>query len=348
MKRNVSLLLLPVMILFQQCQTDPDYTEIKLSISSASKLKAGDPLKWTLQNPKQHDLQILSLQMGAEEIDTDRNASLVPPYPLGEQLIRAKILVGKDTLIRERKVRVFSPEPPKLYTYTLLNEYRHDPDSYTQGLEFYGDTLIETTGKKGQSVLRKIEFETGKVWAQTALEPQYFGEGVTIWNNEAIWLTWQAGIGFVFDLKGLAQERSFAYGKSKQGWGLCHDDQFLYKSDGTHRLWKLDPFTLKELESIQMVTHKSLSNKANELEYVDGIIYANVYQKQSVLLIDAQTGAVKGVVNMGGLMDRIKKGDDWDPLNSVLNGIAYHPERKSFFVTGKNWNKLFEIRFEEK
>ena len=348
MKRCIYLTAMLAMVLFQQCRTDSDNNEIQLTIASAEKLKAGETLNWSLQNPNERDVRLLSLTLGQQEIKKDGDASLVPPYPLGEQLIRAKILVGKDTLFREKKVKVFAPEPPKLYTYTLLNEYRHDPNAYTQGLEFFGDTLIETTGKKGQSVLRKIEFQSGKVWAQTALEPEYFGEGVTIWNKEAIWLTWQAGIGFVYDLAGLSEERSFAYGQSKQGWGLCHDNQFLYKSDGTHRLWKLDPSTLKEVESIQMVTHKSLSNKANELEYVDGIIYANVYQKQSILLIDAQTGAVRGVVNMGGLMDRIKKGDDWDPLNSVLNGIAYHPERKSFFVTGKNWNKLFEIRFEEK
>ena len=348
MKVRIYLSAFLAVLTLTQCQPKKDFSSIQLQIQSASKLKAGDPLEWNVINPDNENIRLLSLELDKQSIALDKNLSKLPEFPLGDQTIQAKILIGQDTLIREKKIRIFASDPPKLYTYELLNEFRHDPSSYTQGLEFYGDTLIETTGKKGESLLRKIEFQTGRVWAQAALPDAYFGEGVTLWKNEALWLTWQAGIGFVYNLEGLYEERSFAYGKSKQGWGLCHDDQFIYKSDGTHLLWKLDPLTLKEVESIQMVTHKSLSNKANELEYVDGLIYANVYQKQSILIIDAKSGAIKGVVNMGGLMDRIKKENNWDPLNSVLNGIAYHPGRDSFFVTGKNWNKLFEIRFKEK
>ena len=348
MKTPYSFLFIPVLFFLTQCGSTPDYSELKLRVIDAKKLKSGGLLNWSVSNPKNKVYSILSLELADQSLEASEGEVRLPEYPLGDQELKATLLVDQDTIVRTKTVRLLAKNPPKLYTYTLLNEFRHDPSSYTQGLEFYGDTLLESTGKRGASVLRKIDFESGEVYAQTALENNYFGEGITVWEDQAIWLTWEAGLGFVYDLKGLVREKSFVYGESQQGWGLCHDDAFLYKSDGTNHLWKLDPKTLEERGSIQMVTHKSLYNKANELEYVDGKIYANVYQKQSIMIIDAKSGALTGVVNMGGLMDRIKKGEEWDPLNSVLNGIAYHPGRDSFFVTGKNWNKLFEIRFEEK
>ena len=348
MKTPYSFLFIPALFLLTQCGSTPDYSELKLRVTDAKKLKSGGLLNWSVSNPKNKAYSVLSLELADQSLEASEGEVQLPEYPLGDQELKATLLVDQDTIVRTKTVRLLAKNPPKLYTYTLLNEFRHDPSSYTQGLEFYGDTLLESTGKRGASVLRKINFESGEVYAQTALENNYFGEGITVWDDQAIWLTWEAGLGFVYDLKGLVREKSFVYGESQQGWGLCHDDAFLYKSDGTNHLWKLDPKTLEERGSIQMVTHKSLYNKANELEYVDGKIYANVYQKQSIMIIDAKSGALTGVVNMGGLMDRIKKGEEWDPLNSVLNGIAYHPGRDSFFVTGKNWNKLFEIRFEEK
>jgi glutamine cyclotransferase len=348
MKTRFFLLFTPLLFLLTQCSSETDYSDLKLRVTDAKKLKSGGQLNWSVSNPEKRTYSVLSLELAQQPLVAEEGEVHLPEYPLGDQELKVVLQIDQDTIIRRKTVRILAKNPPKLYTYTLLNEFRHDPSFYTQGLEFYGDTLLESTGKRGASVLRKIDFETGEVYAQTALENNYFGEGITVWNKQVIWLTWEAGLGFVYDLEGLVREKSFVYGQSQQGWGLCHDDQYLYKSDGTNHLWKLDPNSLEEKGSIQMVTHKSLYNKANELEYVDGMIYANVYQKQSIMIIDAKSGALTGVVNMGGLIDRIKKGEEWDPLNSVLNGIAYHPGRDSFFVTGKNWNKLFEIRFEEK
>ena len=133
---------------------------------------------------------------------------------------------------------------------------------------------------------------------------------------------------------------TFQYGQSKEGWGLCHDDTFIYKSDGTEKIWRLDPETLQEIDYIQTVTDRSIFNKANELEYVKGKIYANVWQKESMMIIDAQSGAIEGVVNFGGLKNKVKQHSELD----VFNGIAYHPVRNTLFVTGKNWDILFEVR----
>jgi glutamine cyclotransferase len=153
-------------------------------------------------------------------------------------------------------------------------------------------------------------------------------------------LTWKAGTGLLFDRTSLRQLGSFRYGKSKEGWGLCNDGKKLFKSDGTQRIWILDPETLQEEEYIETVTDKSVFNKANELEYVNGKLYANVWQKESMMIIDAETGAIEGVVNFGGLKQRVTPHKDLD----VFNGVAYHPGRETFFVTGKNWDKLFEVR----
>jgi glutamine cyclotransferase len=231
-----------------------------------------------------------------------------------------------------------------VYTYDIVNTYPHDTKAYTQGLEFHDGVLYEGTGKRGESTIRKVNFETGKVLQQIELDNSIFGEGITVMNGKLYQLTWQSGMGFVYNLETFNKIKNFTYGESREGWGLCNDGEKIFKSDGTEKIWFLDPETLEEQGHIETATNKSIFNKANELEYVDGKIYANVYQFESMMIIDATSGAIEGVVNFGGLKSQVKKGPDWDETNSVLNGVAYHPERKTLFVTGKNWDKLFEVK----
>ena len=232
----------------------------------------------------------------------------------------------------------------QVYSYEIVNTFPHDKKAFTQGLEFHNDTLYETTGKKGRSSLRKIDYKSGEILQQVNLENTFFGEGLTILNDKIYHLTWQSGTGFVYNLSDLKKVDSFKYGSSKEGWGLCNDGKKLFKSDGTEKIWFLNPETLVEEGYIQTVTNKSVFNKANELEYVDGKIYANVWQKESMMIINATSGAIEGVINFGGLKDKVTKHDQLD----VLNGVAYHPGRKTFFVTGKNWDKLFEVTLVKK
>lgn len=229
---------------------------------------------------------------------------------------------------------------PVIYTYELVATYPHDMGAYTQGLEFDGDTLYESTGKKGKSSLRKVDYQSGEVLEQIDLDRSYFGEGLTLWKDKVVQLTWQSGQGFTYSKNPLRSTGSFQYGESKEGWGLCHDTEKIYKSDGTEKIWFLDPETLSEMGYLEIVTNKSIFNKANELEYVNGIIYANVWQKESMMLINAKTGAIEGVVNFSGLKAKVKQHAELD----VFNGIAYHRDRQTFFVTGKNWDSLFEVR----
>jgi glutaminyl-peptide cyclotransferase len=165
---------------------------------------------------------------------------------------------------------------------------------------------------------------------------------LTVLDDKVIQLTWKAKQGFVYDKQSLEMQKSFPFEASQEGWGLCNDGSDLYKSDGSNRIWTLDGQTYKERGNIQVMTHKTALKNLNELEWVDGKIYANTYQfqKDVVVIIDPESGAVEGVVDFSGLKEKVTQHQE---LN-VFNGIAYHPVRKTFFVTGKNWDKLFEVK----
>lgn len=245
-------------------------------------------------------------------------------------------------------IEVFAESSPVGYTYKIVNEYPHDKNSYTQGLEFHNGYLYETTGRRGQSWLRKIDYKTGKVLQQYDLDKKYFGEGVTIMNNKIHWLTWQAGKGFTYDLNSFKQLGEFNYDKSLQGWGLTHNESELIKSDGTNKIWFLDPTNLQEKRFIEVYSNKHRVDRLNELEWVDGKIYANRWItdrpiKSIIVIINPTTGAVEGIANLNGLRKDILKTQKLVDQDEVLNGIAYNPKTKTFFVTGKNWGKLYEI-----
>ena len=209
-----------------------------------------------------------------------------------------------------------------------------------------GDTLYESTGQYGASSLRKVDYKTGNVVQKLQLDNAYFGEGLTHFNGKIVQLTWKKQLGFVYNMSDFTLEKSFKYTKSPEGWGICTDGKWLYKTDGSQKLWRLDPTTFEELESKDIVTHNTYLSKVNELEFANGLIYGNTYQfsKDVVVIIDPSTGIVQGVVDFSGLKKKVQQHNRLD----VFNGIAYHPTRNTFFVTGKYWNKLFEVEIIEK
>ncbi len=280
---------------------------------------------------------------------TQKDGKVILDIPkLGSKTLKARVSYDDTATDITKGIKVLAASAPELYTYEIVKEYPHDNKAYTQGLEFHNDTLYEGTGKKGRSFLRKVDFKTGKSLNQIDLDNTIFGEGITILNGKIYQLSWQSGIGFIYDLKGFKKIGEFQYGESTEGWGLTNDGSKIYKSDGTEKIWLLNPETLKEENYIEIVTDKSIFNKANELEYVDGKIYANVYQKPSMMIINAESGAIEGVVNFRGLSAKINKDENWSDTDNVLNGIAYHPTRKTFFVTGKDWDKMFEVNIIKK
>ncbi len=278
------------------------------------------------------------------EIQKDREKYILKNIKLGKQILEAEVITESGKIHKFQKdLMILAQNPPKIYTYKILKEYPHDKNAYTQGFEFLGDTLVESTGQYGKSSLRKWNVFMGETYKKIDLPSGFFGEGVTIFNGKIIQLTWKENIGLVYDLN-LSQTATFKYGKSKEGWGICHNGKQLFKSDGSEKIWILNPQNFQEEDFIQLCTDKSIFSNANELEWVDGKIYANTYQKDGIMIINPENGAIEGIVDVRGLKEKVEQTPDLD----VLNGIAYHPIRKTFFITGKNWNTVFEVVFQEK
>jgi glutamine cyclotransferase len=262
---------------------------------------------------------------------------------LGKHNLQVKIKrEGKIIFKQDFPLEIYAGIKPKVYEYKLINSYPHDPKAFTQGLEFHLDTLYEGTGLNGHSGLRKTDYKNGRIIKKIDLDKKYFGEGITILHNKVYQLTWQNKIGFVYDLN-FNKIKDFKYGQSKEGWGLCNDGKALYKSDGTEKIWLLDPDTLEEKSFINVYTDKHKIKKINELEWVNGLIFTNIWTKNAIAIINPATGEVTGIINLSKLISKL------DPTikHDVLNGIAYHPETGHLFVTGKFWDKVFELEIPE-
>jgi len=211
-------------------------------------------------------------------------------------------------------------------------------DAYTQGLLWYRQKLYESTGQYGQSRLRRIDAASGLVEKETTLSAMFFGEGLARVEERLIQLTWRSGVALVYDLESLDEVARFSY--EGQGWGLCYDGRRLVMSDGSDRLTFRDPDSFEATRSVGVTLDSQPLYRLNELECVEGWIYANVYQSETIVRIDPSTGAVLTTVDASGLLSP----QELDGVD-VLNGIAYDPDDQTFFLTGKYWPKLFEVRF---
>ncbi len=229
-----------------------------------------------------------------------------------------------------------------VWTYEVVNTWPHDTTAYTQGLIYHDGILYESTGLNGQSSLRKVELQTGKVLKKIPVASQYFAEGMTLLNGRIFQLTWQNQKGFIYEPENFRQIGEFAY--TGEGWGLTHDGQSLILSDGTNQIRFINPETFKVERAISVVYKGKEVMELNELEYIRGEIYANIWQTDEIIRIDPKTGKVLGVIDLTGLLPgkRANEADD------VLNGIAYDEKGQRIFVTGKRWPKLFEIRLKAK
>lgn len=227
-------------------------------------------------------------------------------------------------------------ETVPIYTYEVINAYPHDKEAFTQGLVFENGFLYEGTGQYGASSLRKVQLETGDILQTHRLPRRFFGEGITIYKNQIIQLTWRSGVGLVYNRHSLRPVRQFRY--RTEGWGITHDGERLIMSDGTATLYFLDPETFKQIGRIQVHDAHRAVRMLNELEYLQGEIWANVWKTNRIARISPQTGIVLGWIDLRGLCR-------WD---GVLNGIAYDAEHDRLFVTGKRWPCIYEIKLIKK
>ena len=228
-----------------------------------------------------------------------------------------------------------------VFGYQIVRVYPHDPKAFTQGLQHVDGVFYEGTGQVGQSSIRKVELATGKVLQQRDVPAPHFGEGITVWKNDLIELTWQTHVAFVYDRATFQPKKQFTY--PGEGWGLTHDGTNLIMSDGTSELRVLDPVTFVEKRRIKVTAVGAPLRDLNELEFVKGEIFANVWQTDYVARIAPDTGKVGGYIDLRGLLTPAERAG-----TDVLNGIAYDAEHDRLFVTGKWWPKLFEIKVVKK
>lgn len=225
--------------------------------------------------------------------------------------------------------------------YEIVRVYPHDRNAFTQGLIWLDGSLYESTGIKGASSVRQVQLESGRVLARHDLDNRYFGEGLTAWGSQLIQLTYRSGVGFVYDRATLRQRQTFRY--AGEGWGLTHDGQRLIMSDGTAVLRFLDPLTFRQVYELQVHDGGQPIANLNELEFVRGEIWANVWRTDRIVRIDPQTGRVTAWIDLSGLLSPAERTGTVDELN----GIAWDAQRDRVFVTGKRWPKLFQIRVKE-
>ena len=251
--------------------------------------------------------------------------------------LAAFALTGVGVLAGPAATAQRAPVTPPVASYRIVKIYPHDRHAFTQGLQYVDGVLYEGTGLTGQSTIRKVRLDNGEVLQEHKIDPRLFGEGIVVWKQSLIQLTWRSEIGFVYDLVTFQQTKTFNY--TGEGWGLTHDGARLIMSDGSASLRFLDPATLRETGRLNVREGTTPVTALNELEFVKGEILANVWQTNRIARISPRTGQVKGWIDLEGLLDpRDAAGVD------VLNGIAYDAAGDRLVVTGKLWPKLFEIR----
>jgi len=303
----------------------------------------GQDVKVSLDIPKGEEVTGATYLLDGKQLGTKANGDdfsfPTKDLSLGYKLITAIVKHSGATDTLTVNIVLKSDLKPVEYTYQVIKTYPHDTTSYTQGLEYHNGRFLESTGEYGSSTLRWVDPATGKALKKIGIDKQYFGEGSTLIGDKIYMLTWQNNLGFVFDATTFKQLGTFPYQNSREGWGLTYDGTQVLKSDGTNRIWFLNKGTMKEERFIDVFDDKGQVDQLNELEYIDGKLYANIYLTNKIAIIDPKTGAVTAYIDATGLLPQKDKFENTD----VLNGIAWDATGKRLFVTGKKWDKLFEI-----
>jgi len=264
------------------------------------------------------------------------------PHTLGKRVTRslafASVLAALGLLLFGQSSPHNHAARPLEYTFKVVRSFPHDPSAFTQGLAYRDGFLYEGTGLNGRSSLRKVRLETGEVVQRIDLAPEFFGEGITLLKNEVIQLTWQSQTGFVYNLSGFHLLRQFSY--PGEGWGLATDGREIFMSDGSPEIRVLDPGTFAEKRRFTVHDGTTRINELNELEFVDGELFANIWQTDRIARISPRSGAVIGWIDLKALLSPVYRLES----GAVLNGIAYDPIGKRLFVTGKLWPNIFEIQ----
>ena len=301
----------------------------------------GTPIPFTYTSSGE---KIDSIQVVIGELSTSYTSASftieLPTRKVGSWSIRTKVYCGSETETHIRKVIILPETAPKEMTYSVINTYPHDTEDYTQGLLILDGLLYESTGQRGESTFKQKDLITGETLQVVNLSDDVFGEGLTIYNDEFYQLTWTSGVGYVYN-RAMEQIRTFTY--SMQGWGLTTYQDQLILTDETEKLFFIEPSSFTVQSELEVYNHEGKVDALNELELIDGKIWANIFLTDDVVVIDPETGEVLQRIDFSGLLtqEEASRAD-------VLNGIAVDPESGKIYVTGKDWPKLFEVTIQAK
>jgi glutamine cyclotransferase len=334
-------------VISNSCKDDENALKKLFSIENTTLkpiLKLEESIDLVLQNKENKSIDsviyyINDLKVGAVK-GNEKLPFALKNQKLGTQTIKALVYFEGKSIDILSSFSIYASKEPQILNYKIVNTYPHDINAYTQGFEFYNEVLLEGTGQYKESTLRKTDYKSGKVTEQIKLEDQYFGEGITVLKDKIYQLTWKEKKGFVYDAKSFKLEKTFSF--ETEGWGITNDGEKLYMSDGTEKIYIINPETFKVEDFINVYTNGAKIEAVNEMEWINGRIWANIYQKDAIAVINPKTGAVENVINCADLKTKVTQ----HPGVDAFNGIAYNPATKTYFVTGKNWDKTFEIKIE--
>ncbi len=340
----------------QKTNTPEENTTFTITPEAGSNVNSGKELVIQLGAPSGYRADSVVYQMDNNRLGMKKDLSAftfkTDSFPLGIKQITANVYQGKNAAQVTTNVVLLAAKAPEELTYQVEKVFPHDTSCYTEGLLYQDGFLYESGGGylkppagqevTGQSSLRKTDLITGKVLKKVMVDPTIFAEGISIVGNKIIQLTWTEKIGYVYDKDSFKILNTFNNNVGEEGWGMCFDGKKLYMDDKTNRIWFLNKDTYRQTGFIDVYDDKKAIDSINELEYIGGKIYANVYTKDIILQIDPKTGAVLQKVDLANLYrDRLPNAD-------VLNGIAYDAKTDRIFITGKKWPHLFQVKFVKK
>lgn len=309
--------------------------------SAGTNFRLGDQITFKLEHREGKTIDSIRFSLFEETFIQHGDAFVWNSNVTGKPSIKLSAFTEGKVETVYPSIKILAAGAPEEFNYQVVAEYPHDENAYTQGLFFIGDTLVESTGQRGNSTIRITDFETGEIKKVRNLGSQYFGEGAAIYNDKIYQLTWTSQKVFVYDKK-LESLQTMTY--PGEGWGLTRFEDYLIVSDGSEKLRFVNPADLSEEKTLQVYDNKGQIASLNELEIIDGILYANIYGEDVIVGIDPSTGAVLRRIDFQNLIDRnIYRGLDY-----ALNGIAFKEDEDRIFVTGKLWPALFEVKLIQK
>lgn len=344
--------LLFALMFFMNCEQSNSHSRHPVTaikpVPNKKSYRLGEEIQLNMQTKlKDGSLDKIEIFVDSKILKTSNNLTdsfifKTAAFGVGKHTIKVSV-TKKDGVRGDNYDEIFvtSDIKPIKYSYQIVAEYPHNVGYYTQGLEFYDNALYEGTGQEGFSAIYRINLPTNKVEKEYKLEDQYFGEGITILNKKIYQLTYKNKVGFVYDLNTFKVLNTWKF-RSNEGWGLTNDGHSLIMSDGTENLFFINPDTFEQERKIQVCNEYDVVQYLNEMEYIKGEIWANVWNTDNIVIIDPKTGKIKGEINLTGLSGTILQNQK--EKMDVLNGIAWNPVTEKIYVTGKLWPKIFEIK----